>query len=272
MQLSLFDYTQLDNSTREFVQERTERIHTLVKRSAQDIIDIGGMLSEIKEQLDYGLFEKWLAEEFAWTDRTARHFMNVHKKFRTENFSDLHIAPSALYLLASTATPDKAVEEALERAEQGEAVTHKVAKGIVERHRPPPPGNDGYLAADKIAYPSPPSLDDITSIEHRVDNTQSLEEQSRILNEFWGEDDEDAEFDEDGDVLADAEWNSVPEVAEMLKNMRRVTKILIPQLIKAIDMEKTSPEARRFIHLELAKWLDQLAEIAKHEEDSSNDR
>jgi hypothetical protein len=40
-QITLFDYAVLDPETRIVVQQRTEEIRALVRRSAQDIIDIG---------------------------------------------------------------------------------------------------------------------------------------------------------------------------------------------------------------------------------------
>ena len=95
-QMGLFDYGALDASTCEFVQDRTERIKTLVKRSGQDIIDIGQSLIEVKERLDHGQFLAWLEAEFHWSERTARNLMAVAERFKSAKFADLEIAPSAL--------------------------------------------------------------------------------------------------------------------------------------------------------------------------------
>jgi hypothetical protein len=54
---------------------------------------------------------------------------------KNANFADLHIAPSALYLLAAPSTPEAARLEALERAEAGEAITHSAARNIVAEHK-----------------------------------------------------------------------------------------------------------------------------------------
>ncbi len=61
----------------------------------------------------------YLDREFGWADRTARNFINVAENFKLENFSDLSIGPSALYLLASPSTPESAREEAVAQAEAG---------------------------------------------------------------------------------------------------------------------------------------------------------
>lgn len=107
----------------------------LQQRTAQDIIEIGEKLIEVKERLGHGHFGAWLEGEFSWSWDTANNFMRVADKFR--NFQNLeNFAPSALYLLARN---DEAREEAIARAEAGEAITHTRAKEIVAEHRPAPP-------------------------------------------------------------------------------------------------------------------------------------
>ena len=137
IQLPGFDYAQLDAETRIVVQQRTTEIRDLTRRTAQDIIDIGRKLIEVKQRLGHGQFGAWLEAEFAWTDRTAQRFMQVAERFG-ENRHIVEFAPSALYLLAAPSVPDEAREEVLRRAEQGEAITHKAAKQIVEAASPIP--------------------------------------------------------------------------------------------------------------------------------------
>lgn len=134
-QLTLFDYNALDTSTRLFVETRTTEIKALVKRSAQDIIEIGQKLTEVKARLGHGNFGRWLEAEFAWTQQTAQRFMHVGERFKFNNLLDLNFAPSALYLLSAPSTPDEALEEALERAENGERITHSAAKEIIAEHK-----------------------------------------------------------------------------------------------------------------------------------------
>lgn len=130
-QLALFDYGQLDSETRIVVQQRTGEIKALMKRTAQDIIEIGEKLIEVKERLPHGAFGGWLEAEFEWSEPTAQRFMRVADRFKSVNLTDLTIAPSALYLLAAPSTPDEARQEAISRSEAGERITHKVAKNIL---------------------------------------------------------------------------------------------------------------------------------------------
>ncbi|MCB0105489.1 MAG: DUF3102 domain-containing protein [Caldilineaceae bacterium] len=133
-----FDYAALDSETRIVVQQRTSEIKTLMRRSAQDIIDIGQKLIEVKARLGHGNFGGWLESEFSWTPMTAQRFMQVAERFKNNNLLDLSIAPSALYALAAPSTPEPARAEAIERAQAGEAITHSAAKTIIEEHRASP--------------------------------------------------------------------------------------------------------------------------------------
>jgi hypothetical protein len=133
-QLAIFDYQSLDAETRIVVQQRPGEIKALVRRSAQDIIEIGQKLIEVKERLPHGQFGPWLDTEFGWKTTTAWNFIQVAIKF--SNFEDLdQFAPSALYLLAAPSTPDEARQEALDRAAQGETITHATAKQIVNGYK-----------------------------------------------------------------------------------------------------------------------------------------
>jgi hypothetical protein len=124
-QLALFDYNALDTETCAFVQERTRDIKTLIKKTAHDIFSIGGMLTEVKDRLGHGKFYSWLRSEFDWGNTTAWRFMLVFDKFKSSNLEDLKIAPSALYLLASPSTPDYIRDQVIERAENGETISHR---------------------------------------------------------------------------------------------------------------------------------------------------
>lgn len=135
-QLTLFDYSALDSETRIVVQQRTTEIKALMKRAASDIIEIGQKLIEVKERLEHGQFSPWLEAEFGWKHTTAWNFMQVADKF--SKFESLDgFAPSALYLLAAPSTPESARQEAIARAEEGEVITHGLARGIVHDHKAP---------------------------------------------------------------------------------------------------------------------------------------
>ncbi|PSB28840.1 DUF3102 domain-containing protein [Chlorogloea sp. CCALA 695] len=130
-----FSYGMLSLATRKVVQQHTIEIKGLLRRTAQDIIDIGEKLSEVKQELGHGHFLAWLRTEFDWSESAARKFMQVHRKFKTVQLTNWDIATSALYLLAADSTPEAAREEVLLLADVGEIITLSKAKSIVQQHR-----------------------------------------------------------------------------------------------------------------------------------------
>lgn len=133
IQPQLFDYEALDTESRIVIQQRAGEIKTLAKRVAGDIVEIGGKLAEVKDRLGgNGKFNAWLTAELGWSERTAYNFIAVHERFGSANFAIENVAPSALYLLVAPGTPEPARQAAVEMANQGEKVTHKTARVLVE--------------------------------------------------------------------------------------------------------------------------------------------
>lgn len=130
----VFDYDSLDAATSQFVQQQTGEIRALMKRTAQDIIEVGQRLIEVKKQLGHGRFGVWLEAEFDWTWKSATRFMNVADKFKFDNLSNLNFDPSALYELSAPSTPEPARTEAIARASAGEPITYSTAKAIRNKH------------------------------------------------------------------------------------------------------------------------------------------
>ncbi|NHC38004.1 DUF3102 domain-containing protein [Scytonema millei] len=130
-----FDYAALDVEAQIAVQKHTCDIKRMMRRTTQDIIEIGEKLIEVKQYLGFGHFSNWLIAEFGWKERTARNFMRVAEVFKSAKFADLFIASSALYHLAAPSTPESARQEALELANKGEYITYSKARSIISQHQ-----------------------------------------------------------------------------------------------------------------------------------------
>lgn len=126
-----FDYAVLNPQVRIMVEGKTSELKGLMRRSAQDIINIGQKLVEVKEQLGHGNFRAWLKTEFDWSLRTAARFMQVSTQFKCANLAHLNIAVSALYFLAKPSIPEEARKQVLEIAKEGEYITYAKAKAII---------------------------------------------------------------------------------------------------------------------------------------------
>ena len=130
-----FNYAALNREARIVVLQRTCEIKNLLRRTAQDIIEIGQKLVDVKQQLGHGNFRNWLKAEFDLSLSAATKFMQVYEQFKNVNFTQLNVAISALYLLAAPSTSSKARQEALARASEGESITYSKAKSIINRYQ-----------------------------------------------------------------------------------------------------------------------------------------
>lgn len=130
-----FDYLTINEDVRPVVAECASSIRSLLQRAAQDIVDIGLKLIEVKEKLPHGAFLPWLGAEFDWSIRTAQRFIAVAESFGDKCDTVSHFESKALYLLAASSTPEQARQEAASRADDGESITHAKAKEIVARHK-----------------------------------------------------------------------------------------------------------------------------------------
>ena len=172
-------YAGLNVETRIVVQQRTSEIKTLMRRTAQDIVEIGQKLIDVKTQLGHGLFSAWLRIEFEWSRGTAENFMAVALRFQNQKFSDFDVAPSALYMLASPSTPESARKEAMDRAEQGERITYSVAQEIVAAHRVAPVSMQG----EKIIKGDEVNGDNVESLGQ--EQAAAPRQQSRLATLTW---------------------------------------------------------------------------------------
>ncbi len=121
-----FDYESLSPKQRSIVQNCTGAIKERLRRTAQDVWEIGQQLVEVRSQLEHGQFEGWLSAEFGWSRRSAYNFINVYEAFSdSTNFAQLDIATSALYKLAAPSVPKSVRKKFLDKAKKGAKITHK---------------------------------------------------------------------------------------------------------------------------------------------------
>jgi hypothetical protein len=130
-----FNYDLLETKVADRVRSAADRIRERMKKTVEDIIEVGNDLLAVKEALPHGQFLPWLKAEFGWSERSAQNFMSVAEQFKSAKIADLPIQPSAAYLLAAPSVPDEAREKAVEKAEAGEEITFATAREIVAEVR-----------------------------------------------------------------------------------------------------------------------------------------
>jgi hypothetical protein len=111
-------------------------IRVLGKRAIADAIEIGRRLTDVKRLVGYGGWLPWIDRELGWTEMSAVRFMQVYELGKSHNLLDLDLPVSAAYLLAAPSTPADAREEIIDRAANGEQLTHAQVKQIISEKKP----------------------------------------------------------------------------------------------------------------------------------------
>lgn len=130
-----FNYDVLEAQVADQARTTAERIRQRLRKTLEDLIEVGNDLLAVKEALEHGQFLKWLRAEFGWSERTAYNFTSVAERFKLATIASLPIQPTAAYLLAAPSVPDEARQQAIDRAEAGEEINTVVAKEIVAQTR-----------------------------------------------------------------------------------------------------------------------------------------
>jgi hypothetical protein len=84
-----FNYDLLETKLANKVRSAADRIRERVKKTVEDIIEVGNDLLAVKEALPHGQFLPWLKAEFGWGERSAQNFMSVAEKFKSAKIADL---------------------------------------------------------------------------------------------------------------------------------------------------------------------------------------
>lgn len=134
-----FDYTKLDVETFEFLEQRTIKLFSLLKRTTSDIIQIGNILIEIKQKLPHGQFLPWLEATMPLHRQTASSFMNTAKLANMYGWTETSeiltfFDPSALGEIAKPSTSKQAREKAIAIAQKREFVNSTLAKQLKQEH------------------------------------------------------------------------------------------------------------------------------------------
>ena len=115
-------------------QRHAEAIRVLGKRVAQDIIEIGTRLIEVKSALPHGAWLPWIEAELGWSIRTVQGYMNVAEQFgkyaNSALLPDLTIDASALIALSGPSVAPELREAVIEKAEDGTRITREEADRI----------------------------------------------------------------------------------------------------------------------------------------------
>jgi hypothetical protein len=134
-------------------QERETRLEAIAAEIESAlgtaIMRVAALVAEAHELHRYqhgdGGFEGWVERRLKMSRRTAYNLLDVHKRFGHQSVQILHTLPrSVLYLIAPDSIPEVARTEVMERAQNGEKLSHAQVKEIITGHKRKPPASNKH--------------------------------------------------------------------------------------------------------------------------------
>jgi hypothetical protein len=135
-------YAGLDPSDERWLRDQTDRVHSIFRRTVEDIIAVGQLISDVQLRLGHGVYLTWAASALPFSERTALRYKQVADSFGPHIRQLVGSDASALYLLAQPTTPPEAQVMALKLACEGRRITYTAARNILKQCRPEPPTAD----------------------------------------------------------------------------------------------------------------------------------
>ncbi len=112
------------------IEKTTAEILMLKDQTAQNIIEIGKRLIEVKENLEHGEFTEWLKEKVDISHRTANNFMKVATTFSNSQ-SIANLGSTKLFLLAGLDKEDR--QEIMKESNVEEMTTRELEQAVKEK-------------------------------------------------------------------------------------------------------------------------------------------
>ncbi len=112
------------------IEKTTAEILILKDQTAQNIIEIGKRLIEVKENLEHGEFKSWLKKKVKFTERSAQRFMQIGREF--SNATSLsHLGSTKLFLLAGLDEEDR--QELIQENNVEDMTTRELEQVVKEK-------------------------------------------------------------------------------------------------------------------------------------------
>jgi hypothetical protein len=78
-----------------------DELHAALRLETDEIIHIGGLLTEAKGHVKHGEWLSWLKNEFSMSERSAQRYMKAHEFAKSATVADFNLSPTVLYLLSA---------------------------------------------------------------------------------------------------------------------------------------------------------------------------
>jgi hypothetical protein len=123
-----------------------DELQVALKRETADILTIGGLLAEAKEQVPHGEWLPWLKNEFSMSERSAQKYVKAAAyASKYELGADLKLSPAALFLLSRYDQREiaDAVTEAAKENHVGCDQVKTIVQDVIDRAKSKAGGTNG---------------------------------------------------------------------------------------------------------------------------------
>lgn len=143
-----FDYAALPAADRQFLKDKVGVIRHIARQCGESVLHIGRHLTEVRERIR-GRFLEWVHAEFSWHRSSVYRMMDAAEHFGAISQIGKQFDASALFVLSEPKCPPAAREMAVEMAKDGQHVTHRDARDIIDavRRGDDPPAKNARPAA-----------------------------------------------------------------------------------------------------------------------------
>lgn len=112
------------------IEKATAKILMLKEQTAQNIIEIGKTLIEVKENIGHGNFGEWLEKEVEFSHYTANRFMKIATEF-SNSTAMCNLNSTKLFLLAGLDEEDR--QEVMQKSNIEEMTTRELEQVVKEK-------------------------------------------------------------------------------------------------------------------------------------------
>jgi hypothetical protein len=128
-----FDYTQLEPEIADKLRQTAQRVRA---HKSACVLEVGGELLQVKDQLEHGDWGKWLERECELKERTAQRMMNAAKWMRDKSVTVTDLPTGILYMLTAPSTPPEIGDTVLSRWTNGEHIPPEEVAEMLKAARP----------------------------------------------------------------------------------------------------------------------------------------
>lgn len=161
----------------EIIQAAAVQIKTVLRRTAENVIELGKLLTAARNNLPHGSWQSWLTGEIGVSTSTASNWLRAYE--HAEQFRAIaNLNPTAIYALSGEGVTAEAIEKANQLAESGKQVTKADVDEIVGGAVEPitePDHDPAETERDESTEP--------TEIDHDRDRTRIAPETSETASD-----------------------------------------------------------------------------------------